>query len=112
MLLCVLQVGGTIIGEQSDAMTKHGVSYIVLNGTMILKRASELKLGQVEGVFQRSRQHQPLGQGHRRIDLVRPQVLDKPVLPGPIGLGLAHTPQRGWEDGPAQGGLCSSTVCE
>ena len=26
-------------------MTKHGVSYIVLNGTMILKRASELKLG-------------------------------------------------------------------
>lgn len=44
MLLCVLQVGGTIIGEQGDAMTKHGVSYIVLNGTMILKRASELKL--------------------------------------------------------------------
>lgn len=41
---CVLQVGGTIIGEQSDAMTKHGVSYIVLNGTMILKRANELKL--------------------------------------------------------------------
>ena len=39
-----MQVGGTIIGEQSDAMTKHGVSYIVLNGTMILKRASELKL--------------------------------------------------------------------
>jgi hypothetical protein len=41
---CVLQVGGTIIGEQGDAMTKHGVSYIVLNGTMILKRANELKL--------------------------------------------------------------------
>ena len=39
-----LQVGGTIIGEPSDAMTKHGVSYIVLNGTMILKRASQLKL--------------------------------------------------------------------
>ena len=25
-------------------MTKHGVSYILLNGTMILKRASQLKL--------------------------------------------------------------------
>ena len=39
-----MQVSGTIIGEQGDAMTKHGVSYIVLNGTMILKRANELKL--------------------------------------------------------------------
>ena len=28
----------------SAAMTKHGVSYTVLNGTMILKRANELKL--------------------------------------------------------------------
>ena len=32
------QVGGTIVGEQSDAMTKHGVSYIVLNGSMVLFR--------------------------------------------------------------------------
>ena len=41
---CVLQVGGTIIGEQSGAMTKHDASYIVLNGTMILRREGQLQL--------------------------------------------------------------------